>query len=80
MFCCNMVKLIIILTQETVLVIRVIVKLKKNPPQTVRSLSFVLQKSRIKMKSRGMHEKLKVDPEDEVMDAYSYYKCADFEP
>ena len=27
-----------------------------------------------------MHEKLKVDPEDEVMDAYSYYKCADFEP
>lgn len=55
-------------------------EIEDNPPQTVRSLTFVLQKLRMKMKSRGMHEKLKVDPEDEVMDAYSYYKCTDFDP
>ena len=39
-----------------------------------------LQKLRRKMKSRGMREKLKVDPEDEVMDVYSYYKSSDFDP
>ena len=32
------------------------------------------------MKSRGMREKLKVDPEDEVMDVYSYHKSSDFDP
>ena len=31
-------------------------------------------------KSRGMREKLKVDPADEVMDVYSYYKSSDFDP
>lgn len=56
-------------------------KIEDNPPQTVRSLPFVLQKLRMKMKSRGMHEKLKIDPEDEVVDAYSTnYKCTDFDP
>ena len=32
-----------------------------------------------KMLPRGMREKLKVDPEDQVMDVYSYYKSADFD-
>ena len=56
------------------------IETQENPPQTVGSLPFVLQKLRRKMKSRGMREKLKVDPEDEVMDVYSYYKSSDFDP
>ena len=38
------------------------IETQENPPQTVGSLPFVLQKLRRKMKSRGMREKLKVDP------------------
>ena len=52
----------------------------ENTPHSSGSLPFVLQKLRRKMKSRGMREKLKVDPEDEVMDVYSYYKSSDFDP
>ena len=53
---------------------------QENPPHSSGSLPFVLQKLRRKMKSRGMREKLKVDPADEVMDVYSYYKSSDFDP
>ena len=38
----------------------------------------VFERLRKKMLPRGMREKLKVDPEDQVMDVYSYYKSADF--
>ena len=31
------------------------------------------------MLPRGMREKLKIDPEDQDMDVYSYYKSADFD-
>ena len=31
------------------------------------------------MLPRGMREKLKVDPDDEVMDVYSHYKSTDFD-
>ena len=53
--------------------------IQESPPHSSGSLPFVLQKLRRKMKSRGMREKLKVDPEDEVMDVYSYYKSSDFD-
>lgn len=53
---------------------------QENPPHSSGSLPFVLQNLRRKMKSRGMQEKLKADPEDEVMDGYSYYKSSDFDP
>ena len=56
------------------------IETQDSPAQTVGSLPFVLQNLRRKMKSRGMREKLKVDPEDEVMDVYSYYKSSDFDP
>ena len=39
----------------------------------------VFERLRKKMLPRGMREKLKVDPEDQVMDVYSYYKSADFD-
>ena len=39
----------------------------------------VFERLRKKMLPRGMREKLKVDPEDQVMDVYSYYKIADFD-
>ena len=56
------------------------VETQHSPAQSVGSLPFVLQNLRRKMKSRGLREKLKVDPEDEVMDVYSYYKSSDFDP
>lgn len=56
------------------------IETQDSPAQTVGSLPFVLQNLRRKMKSRGMREKLKVDPEDEVMDVYTYYKSSDFDP
>ena len=37
----------------------------------------VFQRLRGKMHPRGMREKLKVDPEDQFMDVYSYYKSSD---
>lgn len=39
----------------------------------------VLERLRKKMLPRGMREKLKVDPDDQVMDFYSYYKSTDFD-
>lgn len=39
----------------------------------------VFERLRKKMLPRGMREKLKVDPEDQVMDVYSCYKSADFD-
>ena len=56
------------------------IETQDSPAQTVGSLPFVLQNLRMKMRSRGMPEKLKVDPKDEVMDVYSYYKSSDFDP
>ena len=39
----------------------------------------VFGRLRKKMLPRGMREKSKVDPEDQVMDIYAYYKSADFD-
>ncbi|XP_068754450.1 uncharacterized protein [Montipora capricornis] len=39
----------------------------------------VFERLRKKMLPRGMREKLKVDPEDQVMDVYAYIKSADFD-
>ena len=39
----------------------------------------VFERLRKKMLPRGMREKLKVDPDDQVMDVYSYYKSTDFD-
>ncbi|KAJ7318914.1 hypothetical protein OS493_036905 [Desmophyllum pertusum] len=39
----------------------------------------VFQRLRKQMQPRGMREKLKVDPEDQVMDVYSYYKSSNFD-
>jgi len=52
------------------------IETQDSPAQTVGSLPFVLQNLRRNMKSREMREKLKVDPEDEVMDVYCYYKSS----
>ena len=34
---------------------------------------------RSKMSARGMREKIKIDPEDQVMDVFSYYKSPEFD-
>lgn len=39
----------------------------------------VFERLRKKMLPRGMREKSKVDPDDQVMDVYSYYKSPDFD-
>ena len=39
----------------------------------------VFERLRKKMLPRGMREKLKVDPDDEVIDVYSHYKSTDFQ-
>ena len=41
--------------------------------QESESLSQVLQRLRAKMSARGMREKIKIDPDDQVMDVFSYY-------
>lgn len=43
------------------------------------SCTQVFERLRKKMLPRGMREKLKVDPDDQVMDVYSYYKSPDFD-
>lgn len=43
------------------------------------SLSQVLQRLRSKMSARGMREKIKIDPDDQVMDVFSYYKSPEFD-
>ena len=43
------------------------------------SLSKVLQRLRAKMSARGMREKIKIDPDDQVMDVFSYYKSPEFD-
>ena len=45
-----------------------------------QSLSQVLQRLKSKMYMRGMREKIKIDPEDQVMDVFSYYKSPEFDP
>lgn len=39
----------------------------------------VFVRLRKKMLPRGMREKFKVDPDDQVMDVYSYHKSPDFD-
>jgi len=43
------------------------------------SLSQVLQRLRSKMSARGMREKIKIDPDDQVMYVFSYYKSPEFD-
>jgi len=43
------------------------------------SLSQVLQRLRSKMSARGLREKIKIDPDDQVMDVFSYYKSPEFD-
>lgn len=43
------------------------------------SLSQVLQRLRAKMSARRMREKIRIDPDDQVMDVFSYYKSSEFD-